>query len=276
MVLSANTNPDESVRQESNPNRFLDEDFIKVVEPFLKLQKLLGLSRVDIKDGLVTPPTKFHKCYTMVWLIMMTISILQLIISYKVRFTDNRKMVYMFTIAFLSIEVIFAGFLINARFCYNGGNINLYLQMQKIDRIMGKNSPINIMLQKRNRITAYSLALVFALVFIASYILTRDEFGILEFVGATYTLEIVAVEMFCSSSHMRFFYTRVCQLNSQINMHTRESKCDIAILSNVFETANRLIISTVSQDCDPTDIYLKEIFTGFVLFKERYSFQVNL
>ncbi|XP_063374996.1 uncharacterized protein LOC134662654 [Cydia amplana] len=273
MVLSANTNLDESVSQESNQSRFLDEDFLKVIGPFLKIQKLLGLSRVDIKDGSVTPPTIFHKCYTMVWLIMMTISILQLIISYKARFSDNRKMFYMFTMAFLSIEVIFAGFLIYARFCDNQGNINLYLQMQKIDRIMGKNRPINVMLQKRNRITAYSLALFFALVFLASYILAKDEFGILELVGATYTLEIVAVELFCSLSHMRFFYTRVCQLNSQINIHTRETKCDIAILSNVFETANRLIMSTEWQQCDPTDIYLKEIFTGFMLFKELYSFQ---
>ncbi|XP_061705987.1 uncharacterized protein LOC133516938 [Cydia pomonella] len=276
MVLSANTNLNESVRQEAHQTRYLDEDFIKLIEPFLKIQKLLGLSRVDIKDGSVTPPTKFHKCYTIVWLIMMTISILQLIISYRVRLIDNRKMCYVYTTCFLSIEVVFAGFLIYARFCDNEGNINLYLQMQKIDRIMGTNRPINVMLQKRNRVTAYSLALFFALVFLASYILAGDEFGILELVGATYTLEIVALELCYSTSHIRFFCTRVCQLNSQINIHTRESKYDIAMLTKAFESPNRLIpLSTDWQDCDNTDIYLKEIFTGFMLFKKRYNFQVN-
>lgn len=259
----------------------LDDDFIKVFEPYRSFQKILGSSRVDVKHRTVTVPTIYQKCYTIFCIILVSISVMFLLHVYYMRFNDKRYflMYFLWMGGISAVLIVFSTNIIHTRFINNKSNVELLIKMQKIDRVMRKNHKINATHFKQNRMMVFALALVFMAIFLLSVIIAREEFGVLELAGATYILQTFVFELSNCSSHIRFFDMRVRLINSIIIKHFKRRRSSIEVLSEERISANQLPdVAPEWQEFDTsaTDVYIDEIFGGFASFQDQFRFQVKI
>lgn len=255
-------------------NDILDDNFVKVFKPFRLAQILLGSCRVHVHNRFVTAPTILQKCYTIFCVAGTITSIIQLLQNYYQRFSaTDKKIAELYLIVMSGIILVFSMNIINARFFNNEGNVMLINKMQEIDRLMkiNKSKSIHLKHYRYNLFTSLTLGTVFLTILVLS-LTTTGEFEFTEIIGLSWAIQTFITELCSCSSHLVFFTVRIRVINSIVTKYFERENFDTKVLWKRCRSQNAEWENFASSD---TDVYLKQIFNGFTIFKDQYKFLVN-
>ncbi|XP_061706735.1 uncharacterized protein LOC133517435 [Cydia pomonella] len=242
----------------------LDEKFIRLFQPYRVVQKILGSCRVDIKYRFVTPPTLLQKLYTITCITMTIISTNNVQQIYSTIFYSEHEMTSLWTSGICGLLGVFSLSILHARFFNNERNVQLYIKMQEIDRIMklGKNEQIYHQHYKYNRAVVFAqVAVTFVSVVLGAF-LVKDKFGIMELIATFWAMETLIFEISCCASYMIYFTTRLQLINYTITVHFKYINYTTQVFCEKYES-------------NMVDRCLDELFDGIHAFKNQYQFQVS-
>ncbi|XP_063380285.1 uncharacterized protein LOC134666910 [Cydia fagiglandana] len=229
----------------------LDEKLIRLFQPYRDVQKILGSCRMDIKDRFVTPPTLLQKFYTIICMTMTIIIFTNYFLqTYSTIFYSEHEMASLRTSGICGILGVFSLSILHARFFNNESNVQLYVKMQEIDRIMNIHPLVK--------------TTVLVVLCVRSELLVREA-------DKTKKLTISVLSRHSDGN----FRTKAKKI---LKLLKESPPCfsvygmwhlDARLLLNLFN-----IISTfLDLESSATDIYLNEIFSTFNCFQNQYRFQ---
>lgn len=114
----------------------LDASLAKCLAPIHLAQLFFGSIRADIRNCFVTPTTKLQKIYTVLFVIVVTISYFWFVSLFVKKFSSVSSGFY---VPVASISILYVAYTVsiyNARFFKPEESVRLYLMLQKVDRVV--------------------------------------------------------------------------------------------------------------------------------------------
>nr|WCC57803.1 gustatory receptor 41 [Papilio glaucus] len=255
----------------------LEEHFIKVFESYRRVETILGSCRVDVRERFVTSPTKYHKAYTIAFVVLSTyLYISSNNVLYHNKFSNHSYSYYMYFCVILLSYVSYICNIIHVRFINSDENTKFLIQLQKVDRLMDieSNKSMYCFMYHTNIITLTVLLLSYLFLYGVTWY--ENARHALEHLGEFCNEVTFAIEIIHCANTMVFFVTRLRFLNSIILNHLQR---DDNKTESFFPTKNGLrYIAAKKHDFLSTDTYscLRAIFHAFSEFQKLYRFQVLL
>lgn len=252
-----------------------DEDFLKTFLMLHRLQYVMGCCRLDAKNRFVTPPTAAQKCYTILCILMTAVSNIALgnyfFIKVKhpmIRYLGLSSIIIQFT-SYVSNTI-------HVRFFNSDKNVEFYVKMQKIDRLLKVDrwTLLNNRMRKVTNIPVAFTLLIFIVLMIIAII--EEGFICLYFIGPAYSLLVILMELTACSSIICYFVLRIRFINTLMENH---------LTSKIYPEPSKRFMSLACinyytqkslhyyETCD-TNIYLRELFKCFTMYQDLYRFQV--
>lgn len=255
----------------------LEEDFIKVFSFFVKIQNIMGASRVDARDRFVTAPSIYQKVYTIIYVVFTIFIGYFGFTFYGKPYIPYPRLYYL---AASGIAVMVSPSLFNAihvRFLNKDDNIAFYIKMQEIDRIMdiSQCKPINTMLATIHyHILSFWVGTTMLFIFVSVY-----EAKVIGVVIAISLMSSFLEIAYCSNLAI-YFLVRVRFINGIMFNHIHTEPVRVYTTSKLRAPSNSNLTFIASQShnflTSDTDIYLKNIFECFLKYQHLYRFQVKL
>lgn len=133
-------------------NKFkLNDNIITWLAPIYHMNKILGSSRVIVKNKFITTSSSWDKFYSILWMIAVTVSLIHYTKVYYSYYYDKSVVVYIgFSLVMVLQYVSYILNLIYIRFFNKEANIQLYLLLQKIN--------IDLQLDKSKFLTKFAVS----------------------------------------------------------------------------------------------------------------------
>ncbi|XP_013185528.2 uncharacterized protein LOC106131085 isoform X1 [Amyelois transitella] len=194
--------------------------------------------------------------------------------KYKNNFTMLNTMQYMTFLQWIMCLCTVS----NIRFINNEENVNFFLKMHQIDRLMkiDTNKFIMSTVYKRNRNTV--LILLIAYLVLCTMIILDDVLFFMTSFGIMYVQMTHMIEVLNFSCLMYYFTLRLKFVNSIILNHIKPEFVAERFPSSL-NMQHMMVLRKLAADthdfayCD-LDVYLREFLYGFYKFQELYQFQV--
>lgn len=256
-------------------NDIFEEDFLRTFLVLHRVQFIMGTCRVDAKHRFATPPTVGQKCYTIFCVIITAIGNFALVWY----FVSMVKHPIIRNLALSNISTKFIAFWLNVahvRFFNSDQNVEFFVKMQKIDRLL-KIDQWEVFNEWVRKFTNVPVALTL-IVFVVLMALACGEQGLicLTFFGTAYSILTVIFELTACSSIIAYFVFRIRFINSLMENHLAQEKSPKAIKSFISKAYTRYLAKE-TQNCyetSDTNIYLRELFKCFTMYQDLYRFQV--
>ncbi|XP_060800805.1 uncharacterized protein LOC106131085 isoform X2 [Amyelois transitella] len=193
--------------------------------------------------------------------------------KYKNNFTMLNTMQYMTFLQWIMCLCTVS----NIRFINNEENVNFFLKMHQIDRLMkiDTNKFIMSTVYKRNRNTV--LILLIAYLVLCTMIILDDVLFFMTSFGIMYVQMTHMIEVLNFSCLMYYFTLRLKFVNSIILNHIKPEFVAERFPSSL-NMQHMMVLRKLAADthdfayCD-LDVYLREFLYGFYKFQELYQFQ---
>lgn len=271
--MKINMNPPTS--SEYLSKEILEEDFFKVFSMYCLVQKIMGVSRVDVRDRFVTAPSIAQKMYTIIY-VSCTIGIACIGFNIYVKVNGlTTRLYYLVASAGILILITTLCNAIHVRFLNKDDNVAFYMQMQDIDRIMGIKycKSINKILYKIHLMTIIVILGVAMLTLTITLFMRKVLFFGLLTLFLTYgnfTLEMA----YCGNLTC-YFFLRIRFINAIMSNHIQAQPMNV--YTTPFDSNIKLLTpqlpNFVTSD---TDVYLKSIFECFFKYQNLYRFEVKI
>ncbi|XP_030025457.2 uncharacterized protein LOC115443980 [Manduca sexta] len=257
----------------------LEEDFVKSFKLLIYIQMALGSCRVYNKDRFLTSPTIFQKIYTILCIII-TITLYAVILNdYSWKYGKTSYLYYLITAVFLVDLITYICNMIQVRFLNSDANIEFFIHLQNMDRLMKieHKGTIWTTLRKINNVSLiYFVVGLFGYLFYAIYKGGLINWSYSSLVNSQLTLML---EIGNCSNFVAHFIIRLNIVNCIMCNHLNPNKSKKRPKIYLTVTAlKRWIRYTTAKTHDfalnDTENYLKAIFDGFKKFREIYKFQV--
>ncbi|XP_060800882.1 uncharacterized protein LOC106131283 isoform X1 [Amyelois transitella] len=257
-------------------NDILEEDLVKVFSPFYRLQKLLGVCRVDTRDNIVTSLKMSQKLYTCLFLIIAPILVISMMLLYLDRYNNYKMLQEVITfMSYLEI-ILYICNVTNLRFFNNVDNVNFLLKMHKIDCLMKieKNNLLTSIMYKENRNTVLVLIVLYlglcGILIFNECVIFLTAFGV-TYIQLTYMLEFLHFSclMFCFTTRLKFS-------NAIIMNHLKPESVHITTTMPIKKLMRRLAADNNDfVDCR-IENYIKELINCFYEFQNLFQYQILL
>nr|XP_049696938.1 uncharacterized protein LOC110371773 isoform X1 [Helicoverpa armigera] len=276
-------NQKENIKIEYLSKDILDEEFMKSFSLLYYTQRLIGSTRVQIKHRFVTTPSFLQKCHTLISVILL-LGLDYLVIQKYDKILFDRETIYYLSICVTGLQTItFLCNIINVRFMNGDANVELFVNLQQIDRRMNinRNKSITTLLVKTNVISLVVVLIMFiTLLGVAS---AKGTAAFWPYIGIAYSQFSFVIELISCSNMFMYFYIRARFINSIIKnyidqketqeiLYSKERFLSSFFTSKVF--MRRLAAGSHNFVSSDTDIYLKQLLEGFFKFQDIYKFQV--
>lgn len=241
------------------------------------VQLLMGMCRINVKNGSASSPTVYQKAYTLV-IAMFTIGLYYTMFAIYLNKYKVNKNLYRACELITSMHLL--AYLMNlthVRFINNSDNVDFFISMQKLDCCMDldQNKCVNEVLRQINNLsTVLLLFFTITLVIIATVGATLP---VIVTVSAFTFSELSIILEFNHITNLMVYYTcRIRFVNSIIANHSiRISKYesqDTLLYSK--QLMRELAAKTHDLRYSDVDVYLHEIFKNFSKCQNLYQFQV--
>ncbi|XP_013134665.1 PREDICTED: uncharacterized protein LOC106100383 [Papilio polytes] len=253
----------------------LDEYFVKTYRCYRRVQILLGSCRVDVRDSFVTAPTKYHKFYSIILVVVSTyLYICTNKLIYDNKIPNHSYSYYMYFCVMLLSYVSYICNIIHVRFVNSDDNSKFLIQLQKVDRLMNVdgNRSMYSFIYHTNIVTLSILLTSYLLLYgVSWYKNIRDA---IELLGGLCNEVTFAIEISHCANIILFFVTRLRFLNSILSNHLLHQ--DNSTNQSFFPTKNGMrCLAAKTHDFESTDTYicLRAILDAYNEFQKLYRFQ---
>ncbi|XP_063823690.1 uncharacterized protein LOC135073439 [Ostrinia nubilalis] len=254
----------------------LEEDFLKTFTPYHICQKVLGSCRVNAKNRFVTAPTRWQRGYTVFCMTLLTLCYVKMFLIFTEKFSDNVNISFLIVTMLIVQVIIFTSNLIHVRFLTCHDNIEFYIKMQEIDRIMkiDKDKTLSSLQYKVHVMSILFLSL--SALGLVSLSFTGGIITAILLCSGIYCEAPFAVEMSHCSNIMLYFALRIRLVNAIVSNHIYGNTSSKPLISDMFTNHYMKNVAAKIHDfkTSETDIYLREIIRGFNMYKDLYKFQV--
>ncbi|XP_063530689.1 uncharacterized protein LOC134741727 [Cydia strobilella] len=120
----------------------LEDDFIKIFEPIHGIQYLAGFHRVKIEHKYVTAPSLYYQIYSSIVWAVIIIAVVYFELNCEIEL-EGISNVYTFQISQFIIVMINAVIAFRNNFCDGSLNSQIYVKLQKIDRVVKMHDAAN-------------------------------------------------------------------------------------------------------------------------------------
>lgn len=245
----------------------LEDNFVRGFRNIYRLQYLMGSSRSFIKNRFATPPTLLQKCYTILFLALLTGSTYFVSMTVYVNIVNEsvRKLAVSILVI---IYVVSTCNIIHVRFLNGRRNAEFTVRMQRLDRLMKLRDDkyINGNLKKLND---------FSLILLAIACSSQQTYAF-AFIGTSFCAFTIVLELLACSSLVCYFLFRVMHVNHQIQTFLKqEENFRLPIILDVRKGWINFPFHEDNFATSNVHIYLREIFDLFNEFQELYKFQVS-
>lgn len=256
-------------------NDIFDEDFLQTFFILYRLQYVMGSCRLDARNRFATPPTTAQKCYTILC-VLITGAANYALGHYYTNVVKNPIIRYL---GISSLIIQYTSFVLNilhARFMNSDKNVQFYVKMQKIDRLLkiDRWTVFNEWVRKFTNIPVACMLIIFVVFMIIGCV----EQGLMcvYFFGPAYSILVVVFELVACSSIISSFVYRIRFVNILMENHLaqeQQPKTDKCFISRKYIMYYAQKTNNYYETSE-TSIYLQELIKCFTMYQDLYRFQV--
>lgn len=254
----------------------LEEDFIKLFKPIHIGQALVGTIRMKIKYRFVSKCSQMQKAYSLLLIPLTTFFCIQEVItSMNIKENQGNRKIYMENGLLIVSTVTYAITVINNKYFNCTKNAELYLSMQKIDRIL--KLTINGQFNRRNYRSNVAGCIFIWITYIIPLIYTIFTSNLNLYILIAFMTQVISgagleLEMMNMISILYYLVLRLKSINKIIShINSDECVCETKLLHIVKQNNDNLQI-----DVRALVKAFKEIIETYSLFKNNFKFSVSV
>lgn len=252
-----------------------DEHFLQTFFFQHRMQYLMGSGRMDIKNRFAMPTTIGQRCYTILCILLTTVSDFAL---YYINIREIKHPI-LHNLSITSLLILFTAFVLNMihyRFINRDKNVEFLVKMQKLDRLLNIDK-WEVFSEWIKTISNGPIALAtvaFLIVIVLGFI--EQGFLSLMFIGTMYSAVVILMDTIACSTIISFFVLRMRFINCLMENHLEREKSANPAKSFLSRSYIRYYTQKTQNYYETSDvhIYLGEIFKCFTMYQDLYKFQV--